>query len=178
MQWVRRWSRTAGQTAVPLAVWAALPAIQVCALRWDQLSLATLARCSVAAGLSSATPCTDGAPRASAAAPASEPDPCREHVAAQGTRCPFAEPGVSHARSRERSSGHAYCLEGLNGGLARHAPAPRLERFAVVVAVIPGIAEAGEPVVRRTAFAPATWARPPTRPWFRLPPSRAPPRCV
>jgi hypothetical protein len=174
---------------VPLALWAALPAIQVCALRWDQLSIEVLARCSVAAGLSSdslpaaTSPCAAAVLPARGAAPRSEPDPCREHARANGTGCPYAatrDPRPSPAASahRARSSARAYCLSGLNGGLARYSPPPRLERVATVVAVIPGIEVTDRPVVRRLAFVRVVRARPPTEAWFRLPPSRAPPRCV
>ncbi len=196
---VRRWNTI---FAMPLALWAALPAVQWCPVGWDHVCALDLLRCSAIPG-ASADCMRSATPKCVAV-----PDPENCSVAQSGgcggmESCPFArgratctpppavspsgltsrDPGVAcatpepvaraHAAAPATSS-RAYCLSGPNGGLALGAHHVQLERAPWVVAVLAVVAVEADPGLA-TPLGEWTEERPPPETPVALPPARAPP---
>src|SRR5258705_7401522 len=122
--------------ALPLALWTALPAVQWCTLRWDQVRLECFARCERTTP--AVAPCAraaGGCPLAAASgsAPCGAAESCAAHGHAAGIHatapaqaaCPLSArwaPGLK--RPASPAHGRAYCLGAPNGGLALRASAP------------------------------------------------------
>ena len=157
--------------ALPLALWAALPAVRWCPLGWTQACAVALLRCSAMQSPAACDPAGDRCPVADAKCA-----PATHEACAPGSECPFAATAEKAAPSRHEASRSArvYCAGDPNGGagvlaqsLVVHSatqlhvivPAPHLDvRLESVAGVVPQLA-----------------SRPPPRAWLRQPPARAPP---
>jgi len=160
--------------ALPLALWAAVPAVRWCPLSWQEVCATALLRCSAA---STPAECEAAAahcplarePHADRAEGSDEP--CSEAM-----DCPMAHatPHTSPPHREPNSSHRAYCLGESNGGAGLTSFAPRVHPATPVVAVVP----APQPLARPSSLAqrePQLASRPPPRAWLTQPPARAPP---
>ena len=170
MRMVRRISRAAAMAALPFALWAAIPSIQWCPLRWDQLRLETFLRCTASGGAPSAGCRTANADACERASRSRTPTACVAHVA-----CPFAARLPRDPDSHQADHGRASCLAGLNGGTALRAAAPRLDPAPPVTPIAETRLDAARQAPRFANFVPVARARPPTEGRHWLPPPRAPP---
>ena len=151
-----------GVIALPLALWAATPAIRVCppgdgdARTECVAGTADAAQLEIAAHLS-------GCPRLLACA--RQRHKSRGCAAAQH-RAP-ASPGATNRRE--------FCLGGPNGGSGVRTHSVRISIDATPLAVAVAQDAGLEPMRREARVQPARLARPPTRFWTTRPPVRGPP---
>jgi hypothetical protein len=172
--------------AAPLALWAALPALQFCHFDWDQVRLECFVAMSAVdmGGMANAKITDHTGHRAHPVAPATE-SPAAQCGGESG--CPYAaarhpDPIAYGSCSRvdaptgnSRSHHRAYCLGGPNGGAGVRPHAPRLIVQGpppLVLAVSTALANPPRQIRRVT---PQLAVRPPPRFWIRRPPVRGPP---
>jgi hypothetical protein len=171
---------------LPVALWAAVPAVQWCPFGWSRACAAPFPRCPNVA----AATATCGMPAAAAcgadagtcmAAWAGEPD---GRAAANGEpdaraadpapSCPLMTARLAREAGRGTRPVRAFCLGDPNGGagMRTHAPAFGHEMGPAVGAVVASLAAPPRLV---TSPVPQRASRPPEHPWSRRPPARAPP---
>jgi len=165
--------------ALPLALWAALPAVRWCPPGWKQACAAALMRCSAMQPPAACRGVADGCPLASAGnadgnaagTAAAARDACPTSSA-----CPMAPapPRAAPARGDPFPSGGAFCVGDPNGGAGLRAQAPRLRPVTSVLAVLPDL-QLDRRAVPQAEPVPQLSSRPPPRAWRRRPPARAPP---
>jgi hypothetical protein len=159
--------------ALPFALWSAVPAVAWCPSECDRIDPECLARCEI---VSSPETCGSFDSQCDGMSPAeSERDACG--VESATSMCPLAacpnrdDPGASSPCPH----GRAYCLDDPNGGAGVRPIAPRVLPGWTMVAVLTASLDLDAPA-RGPHAAPEADARPPTRAWRILPPTRAPPR--
>ena len=180
--------------ALPIALWAALPALQFCRLGVSQVRPECVFGTYVAqAALSheSALPAADVATPCSGA---SAPTSCS---AASETSCPFAArcapssqaAGRDHpctadcerVDARTHSSNHhahharAFCLGGPNGGTGVRPHSPQLRTHAPPPAIVTATLALASLPHQTRRVAPQLAVRPPPRLWITRAPIRGPP---
>jgi hypothetical protein len=156
---------------LPLALWAALPAVRWCPPGWKQVCAAALLRCAAMQPPAACDGATEACPLAQAGKSAVPHDACPP-----GSSCPMADGAQRTAPSDHLPfpTGGAFCVGDPNGGPGLGAPSTQLHPAQNLLAIIPdtGIepraATLAEPDPQRAS-------RPPPRPWLRRPPARAPP---
>lgn len=181
---------------LPLATFAALPAVRWCALDWqsgpacfDGLAYDPMTMDAAAAALppaavqhparvslGSAQPmCAAGAcPSGAAGCPLAA---CRLETGRAAAHAPAGAPLPRAPASPHRARhGRAFCVTDPNGGTALRPHPPQLRTHVA----LPAIAVAGDacvcPAQQFRRLPPQLAARPPTRSHDRLPPVRGPPR--
>jgi hypothetical protein len=163
-QWLVMW-------ALPVALWAAIPAIRWCPPGWQQACAAAILRCSAMNAPAACPRAANGCPLAAAGSSAMVNDGCPE-----ASRCPMAPatPATAPSRREPFPAGGAFCVGDPNGGAALRAHAPQLEPASSLPAIVPD-SRIGPGATTLADAIPQLASRPPPRPWLRRPPARAPP---
>ena len=156
---------------LPLALWAALPAVRWCPPGWKQACAAALLRCTSMQVPAACNRSIDDCPLAAADKAEAPHDACPA-----GAGCPTAKatPRTTPSHGDPFPTGGAFCIGDPNGGPGLGAKAPQLHPAANLLAIVPD-AGIGPPAELLAAPAPQCASRPPPRPWLRRPPARAPP---
>jgi hypothetical protein len=172
--------------AAPLALWAALPALQFCHFGWDQLQPECVLAMSIdVAPAPNATESTcDTHPNGDTSEPAGTP-------CSASTGCPFAPENqrstavsLTHcarvdedarASSPAPHRGRAYCLGGPNGGTGVRPRPPRLIVGPAPPSILIASTAIANPPREIRRIAPQLAVRPPPRIWITRPPVRGPP---
>ena len=142
-------SRQVALFALPLALWAAVPTLQFCSIRWDQVRPECVRACATE-------------DRACAAVPADR---------ACGAGCTTSAPACGEACAPHR----AYCPGGPNGGAGVRPHPPRLRDLTPVPTVFAAAHELASPPREVRRVIPQLAVRPPPRFWITRPPVRGPP---
>jgi hypothetical protein len=168
-------SRLLVMWALPLALWAALPAVRWCPPGWKQACAAALMRCSAMQPPAACRGVADGCPLASDAKAAGNSAVAHD-ACPIGAACPMAPapPRAAPARGEPFPIGGAFCVGDPNGGAGLRAEAPRVQPVTHLLAVLPDL-QLDRRAVPQAAAVPQLSSRPPPRAWRRRPPARAPP---
>jgi hypothetical protein len=165
MRWDRRLSRAATLGALPIALWAAIPAIQ-----WCPNGAEVMIECLVLdPDPALAAVCTSSCdPRACSPAP----NACA--TTAEGPACGSACDDAPSPVESPPASGSAFCLDDPSGGngvrpMPLEVDQPDTPAITLAAIVTP------EPPPAHRMRASETQARPPTESHRPLPPARAPP---
>jgi hypothetical protein len=157
--------------ALPLALWAAVPAVRWCPLGWQDVCATALLRCSAAYTPADCEAAAGHCPLAREPRAACSNEECPEAAS-----CPLAH-ASSNTASPQRDAfpnGRAYCLGDPNGGAGLTSLSPHVPPSPHVVAVMPA-APAGPRFTASARRVPQLASRPPPRAWLTQPPARAPP---
>jgi len=157
--------------ALPLALWAALPAVRWCPPGWRQACAAALIRCSTMQVPAACDHPVAGCPLAATARSTAPHASCPT-----GSPCPVAPaaPPSTPSRRDPFPAGGAFCVGDPNGGAALRAHGPRLEPATSLLAIVPDPGTSPR-VLTLAVPIPQLASRPPPRAWLRRPPARAPP---
>jgi hypothetical protein len=160
--------------ALPLALWAALPAVRWCPPGWKQACAAALLRCSAIHAPAACRGAVEGCPLATAGPSAAAHDACPAASACPMAPMAPASPRTAPSPHEPFPTGGAFCVGDPNGGAGLRAQAPRLRPVTSLLAILPDIRSDLRAVTRLEPI-PQLASRPPPRARLRCPPARAPP---
>jgi hypothetical protein len=169
----RRISRGATFSALPIALWATIPAITWCPVGWDQvrpecfIEQVATARASAPHAMS----CEGASALRTLECPGSA---CLGGDGALAATCPLSTPCADESPASPDGP-RAYCLSEPNGGSGLRSIAPDLPPNALQPALVGAQLVPEPPLCAYARLAVEPEARPPTHAWALLPPARAPP---
>ena len=153
--------------ALPMALWAALPAVQWCPLDWQEACIAALLQCP-SSEAQAACEAGGACPLIKADPPSTAGDICGSPEA-----CPMARAESSPRPERDPAK-RTYCVGAPNGGAGLRAHGAEFRPIVDLVAIVPGAAFA-QRAVALAEVVPQRTSRAPPGPWLTQPPARAPP---